>query len=67
MKFKVYEAKEDNRNEYEVSVREFHSLEELMDTIENEWWWAKVEISTACGNEIYLRFDESVDSEAWNE
>lgn len=67
MKFRIHEAIEGKENKYEAYDREFKSLEELMETIDSEWWWAKVEISTTFGNDIWLRYDESNDSEAWNE
>ena len=71
MTFKIHEQMENDAgeltNEYKVYERTFKSLTELIDTIDSEWWWAKVEISTTFGNDIWLRYDESNESEAWNE
>lgn len=72
MTFRIHEQKVDEegewaKGEFKVYERAFKSLTELVDTIDSEWWWAKVEISTMFGNDIWLRYNESLDSEAYNE
>ena len=72
MTFKIHEQKVNEqgewvKGEYKVYERTFRTLTELVDTIDSEWDWAKVEISTLFGNDIWLRRNESLDSEAWND
>ena len=66
MIFTIHEQIEETNTFKTYSIK-LDSLKELMDKIENEWWWARVEMSTTFGNEINLYYDDSNNSDVWNE